>query len=300
MKNMLKCFISSPLWVDTSNIRKILSEQSVEFFGVYDLQSGNSLSKNLVSEIRKADFAVIIIGEKYPNVYYEMGICEGLRKPMLIIIEEGITAPDFIHDHLHITSNLRETQFLKMTLSRFVEEFRSNRGKLLRRSIRTRPAHLSQDRIRSYIELASEFRQQEHVNENKLENLIYGVFEDLGLQIVSKESSFVGGKVDFALWSDQLETQIGNPILVEIKAGFLSHRTIVSSQEQLSSLINRTGAKAGILFYLDSEGKRFSDIYALEPLIISYDVEDFFEELLNKRFDEVILSSRNQIVPGDS
>lgn len=69
-----------------------------------------SLEKHLKAHIENCDFGIAEISQLNPNVLFEMGYATGLQKPVIIMIQKGITAPAdfsgrlfFEYDVSHLT-----------------------------------------------------------------------------------------------------------------------------------------------------------------------------------------------------
>jgi hypothetical protein len=106
--------------------------------------------------------------------------------------------------------------------------------------------------------------------------------------------------VDYAIWNDNLTFALGNPLLIEIKAGSLTPHIIHTTENRLKHYLAKTNAKSGILLYLDRNGRRFQENYSVDPLILRYDLEDFIEALSKSTFENVVLSKRNEMIHGVS
>ena len=104
--------------------------------------------------------------------------------------------------------------------------------------------------------------------------------------------------VDFAIWSDELGKIFGNPIIVEVKLGNFSSIQIRNIEEQLKRYSDKADAKIAILIYLDKNKKRHKLQSSLSPLLFSYDLEDFIEDLLEVTFEKLVLNQRNKIAHG--
>jgi hypothetical protein len=298
MVQELKCFISTPANTDTSVLRRILREHSVDAYDAYDFQLDQVISDNILDKIKRADFAIIVLSEQDLNVLYEMGVCDGMKKPILVIVSKELTdIPYFVQNHIHLRSELTNNDLLNITVSKFIEEVRQNRQKLSRKFL-TKPSQKSSEPrpFYHYLEQIQELRESgEH---RDLENLVSEVFSSLSLQSVPNQFANYDRGADFAVWSDKLSTTTGNPILIEIKAGNLTPQRIREAEDQLQEYLAKSGAKVGILLYLDRNNRRFLETPSSSPLIIKYDIEDFLREIIHNTFEDFVLTNRNRIVHG--
>lgn len=300
MNDKLKCFISASYNTDTSIITNLLAENNVEIFDLYDFSAGNSIQQILKRKLRQADFAIFIISEDNSNVIYEIGVCEGLGKKYFIILEKDIKIPFYLENIILIRSNLKDREFLKMSVHKILDSIKKKIPKQSKsyqseKQIGIEYSNEIKVNLNSYLAQVKNLRKQGHGKE--LEKLIEEIFKTIQLNYVENSTNKEKG-VDFALWSDELGKIIGNPIIVEVKYGNLNRPIIRDAEQQLHKFVNKTDAKVAILLYLDKNGKKYNIKSSLSPLIIGYDIEDFVNGLLNHSFEKLVLSQRNKIAHG--
>lgn len=281
-------------------IKSILAENDVETFDLYDFSIGSSIQDILKRKLRQSDFAVFVVSRDNKNVLYEIGVCEGLGKPSLIIIDKEANLPFYIENKLSLSANLNDREFLKLTLLGFVDEIKSKRKHT--KTVKTKEGELPEnynDDIKQV--LSSLLEQTKRIRESgqsrELEYVIEEIFKTVHLKYADNTSANDKG-IDFALWSNSLGRVIGNPIIVEAKFGRLTNEIFKNAALQIKRYADSSDAKVALLLYLDKSNKRFKIDYSLDPLIIAYDVEDFIYELLQSSFENVILTSRNKIAHG--
>jgi hypothetical protein len=240
------------------------------------------------------------VSKESKNVLYEIGVCEGLGKPSLIIIDKEANLPFYIDNKLSLTANLSDREFLKMTLLGFIDEIRAKRKPTKRV---TRPTEKQFEKYDNDIKevLNSLLDQTKRIREDgqgrELEYVIEEIFKTIHLKYADNSRGPDIG-IDFALWNDKLGRIIGNPIIVEAKFGRLSDETFKKAEFQIKKYAESSDARVALLLYLDKTGKRHKFQSSLNPLIIAYDVEDFINDLLESSFESVILTSRNKIAHG--
>lgn len=300
MDRQLKCFLSASYDTDLSLIKSVLAENNVETFDLYDFSIGSSIQDILKRKLRQSDFAVFVVSKESKNVLYEIGVCEGLGKPSLIIIDKEANLPFYIDNKLSLTANLSDREFLKMTLLGFIDEIRAKRKPTKRVTRSTEKQFEKYDNdIKEVLNFLLE--QTKRIRENgqgrELEYVIEEIFKTIHLKYADNSRGPDIG-IDFALWNDKLGRIIGNPIIVETKFGRLSDETFKKAELQIKRYAESSDARVALLLYLDRTGKRHKFKSSLNPLIIAYDVEDFINDLLESNFESVILTSRNKIAHG--
>jgi hypothetical protein len=300
MNRRLKCFLSASYDTDLSSIKSVLAENDIDIFDLYDFSIGSSIQQILKRKLRQADFAVFVVTKDSKNVLYEIGVCEGLGKQSLIIIDKDANLPFYLENRLSLTANLNDRDFLKMTLLGFIDEMKSKK----------RPTQKLKTEDNKEIEiyssdvkevLSSLLEQTKGIRENgqgrELEYIVEEIFKTIHLKYADNSRGPDMG-IDFALWSNKLGRILGNPIIVEVKFGRLGLDTFKKAETQIQRYAEKSEAKVALLLYLDRTGKRFKLTPSLSPLIISYDIEDFISDILKSNFENVILTSRNKIAHG--
>lgn len=255
------------------------------------------------SKLREADFAVFVLPHseqaEYKNTMYEIGVCDGLGIPFFIVLTgKPIDLPFFLKDAPFASLNSEDKDFLKVSINAFIN------NAIQKRSSRRKKSHYTLEHPSYGPEIRNKLHSLEsqvaHIRANRqgleLESLLATVFDTIGITHVRNPSGRDRG-VDFAIWSNELASVIGNPIIAEAKTGRMTDASIDEPMEQIQKYLTETGARFGILFYLDIEGRRISRGVPYKwPNIIAFDVEDFIQELQTLKFDTIILVNRNALV----
>ncbi|GEQ87453.1 hypothetical protein ULMS_29610 [Patiriisocius marinistellae] len=311
MNKNLKCFLSSSHNVDTSIIKNVLAENDVDTFDLYDFSVGDSIQQILKRKIKDADFAIFIITDNNPNVIYEMGVCEGLGKQHFILLDKDLKIPFYIENKLFIRTDVNDIEFTKNSILKLLldikkkpKQYYSKQKSKLKRTIEYHTETKIQ--LRDILPEIQDLRNYTTGNRNglnsarnglKMEDITARIFNILKLNYVENNTNKDKG-IDFALWSDNLGKVIGNPIIFELKYGRLNKARLENAENQIRKYIEVSDAKVGVLLYLDTENKRHKIKSSLYPLIISYDLEDFVNELIENSFDTILLNKRNKIAHG--
>ena len=300
MNENLKCFISASYETDISYIKNILAEFHIDTIDIYDFSIGDSIQQILKRKIRQADFALFVVSNSTSvNVIYEMGVCEGLGKQHFVFLEKSFKVPSYLENQLFIRTDLQDRDFLKSAVEKILQsvtkkEIISRKTTKENSEIKSYNSDIKEN-LKSYLTRIKNLRAGGHGRE--LEHVLEEIFKTIKLSYVENETDKDKG-VDFALWNDELGKILGNPMIVEVKYGNLTKDRFWQAEEQINRYIEKTDAKVALLLYLDRAGKRHKIKSSLNPLIISYDVEDFTTDLLTNSFESLILNQRNKIAHG--
>jgi len=291
----MNCFISLSTEVGNAfgdKIRKILLRNNITPIDIYDFSIGGNLTNLLEDKIKKTDMFLAIITNLSPYVFYEIGIAKGLNKPILIVLSKNIdTYPSFLNEFLYVKANSNDDENIDFALKQFVKnQLKQKKREKINQHTDETSTNLPVNWKRELLQLRKNGTGKE------LENYMVNIINSLSAtsKIVEEDKG-----VDFALWLDDADPILGNPILIEVKYGNINNETLINAELQLQNYIIKTKSKAGLLLYLDKSGNRFSLGTSLNPFIIRMDLEDFLSEIQNKKqLVNIILNYRNFMAHG--
>lgn len=291
----LRAYISAPAEIDTAVLRRLLSAENVTVDDAYSLDVGEPLAQTILKRVRSADFAVAVIAQGAWTVY-DVGLCDSLGKPVLILAGSDVQLPAFLAIHQHLRSELADTDLLRLTLRRFVEEVRSGASRLISRKQRTGKATRGSSKVRGLLAAIRDARAGG--DPRRIEQLAQDLLRSAAVTAVAQEPMGGDRGVDFAVWADGLAQVVGNPLVVEVKAGHLSRDSLKEAELQLAEAMRSAGARLGLLLYLDREGHRFDQPRWETPYVLRFDLEDLARALARRTFANVVVEQRNRLVHG--
>ena len=104
--------------------------------------------------------------------------------------------------------------------------------------------------------------------------------------------------VDFAVWIDELEQPLGNPILVQVKAGDFSARRLREAATQLRHYIEKTHSHSGLLIYWDRRNREFPRISSEWPMVFQLSGSAFADLVTRNELPDELVRLRNAAVHG--
>jgi len=296
MLTHLKCYLSASYEVNVALIDQVLQENQVEVYEFYDGSIGNSFQDILKRKLRQVDFAIFIVTKNNNNIIYEIGVCEGLGKQSLIIIDKDVEVPFYLENKLALNANLEDKNVLEFAIKAFISELpikgkkkNPEKPQPLRMATESYDENLKEI-FTSLLLQTRNLRVAGHAVE--MEHIVEELLKSLRMKYVQNMRTNDAG-IDFALWNDKLGRVLGNPIIIECKFGRLDTARIEAVTHQLKVYSEKSDSSVAILLYLDKEGKRFNLEPSMKPLIIAFDLEDFLEALIFETFESLILARRN-------
>jgi len=85
--------------------------------------------------------------------------------------------------------------------------------------------------------------------------------------ILSEPSESRDQGADFAVWIDEVQHSLGNPLLVEVKAGDLSGPRLEEATSQLRHYVAKTHGRCGLVVYWDRQSRDFPAVRRLAPCL---------------------------------
>jgi hypothetical protein len=287
----LTAFITASNSVDTSVVREALRERGYAPFSLDEVEArGRSIPELLKEYVSKADLVVAVIGDDptTKNVYYELGFAQAWDKRVLALTHSGlIPQPQGIACLRIDPANREAIDFgLDMILAAPKEKSRSPRGD----GFQTRPIGDLAD------ELLDRFRRdRDKIPEVEIREIVAQAINASGVSALSRSMKVRGGIADLAIWSDDLEPWIGNPLIVEIKRDLGGERSVHQAVSQLSRYLDASTAPFGLLvcgeLRIDPEMNA-----SIPPNIIVVSLEQFLGSLKTTSFGNYMLQRRNERV----
>lgn len=125
----------------------------------------------------------------------------------------------------------------------------------------------------------------------ELELLIAKVFERIGSQTSEPgESEY---RFDLAVWIDEIEPLIPNPILVEIKWRIGSGSEQLSLESKFQRQLSKVHALLGLIVYLESDSSRDMTSTLSWPLVIYLQADELINLAETGRLARKIMDERN-------
>jgi hypothetical protein len=213
MAKTLKAFITASAGLDTASIRGMLREMNVESLDAFDFDPGANLSELITSRIRNASFVLALLGNPAPSLWFELGVCRGLGRPVLMIVPPDIAVPPELSSATILRAANLESDVVRISLAQFVEHLRSKSTISAVRKVKT-PRNVDRDEIDRLVQKLGSHRGR--LREWEATQIAAALFKAAGIENVESDARVIGDPgVDFAIWSDSLSHTLGNPLFVE-------------------------------------------------------------------------------------
>jgi hypothetical protein len=286
-------FISAPLTVDTKSLVRAVEERGLHAIRVEELGTGLSISELLRQSMGRADYVIAVVGENpNANVWYEVGMASGMGKPVLVLASHHGAFPLAASGLTYLKADPDNRKAIEFGLDQLLSAPKAGATPPASVKGETHPIGASADRLLGTLK---GFRETGTVPESQLIDLIHEAIKESGVSALSKESRGEGRWVaDLAVWSDDLEPWIGNPLVIEVKTALTGRDSLEKAIAQVSNMLDETRSPHGLLLYLTA---RPTILYGgpYDPRVMVMSVEDFIGGLRDAGLGELLRRARNDI-----
>jgi hypothetical protein len=267
----------------------VLEEHNILWRDSTNIELGTNWLDVLDKEISRTDFVCVILpAERSANSFFELGMSYGKHKPVLAFVNSEAELPREIKTLTYFRADPNKPDAVASALRTFLEHASSKRPRKRSHPVSTRSESPQLD-ISTVIETGADM-------ERRTANL----FRQAGF-ILSEGGE--GGAdrdrgVDFAVWIDEVEQPLGNPILVQVKAGDFSAGRLREAAMQLRHYIEKTHSNSGLLIYWDRSNREFPRISSEWPMVFQLSGPALADLVARNELPDELVRLRNAAVHG--
>jgi hypothetical protein len=226
-----------------------------------------------------------------PNVAFELGVAHGLGKRILIVADEAASpAVDMLGDP-YIRTRPDNAQAIEFAMRQLLAAPPQVRKRPPETANQTHPIGRLAD------VLLAKLHGDESLTEDRLAQLIHQAVAESGV------TAAAGGKTadapahfDLAVWSDDLEPWVHNPLIIELRTDVNSKKDVQTIVEQIRGSMERTRVSTALVLYRRASLPAVEEMRASQILFMS--VEEFLGSLRDTAFAEVIRRLRDRSLHG--
>lgn len=288
------CFIAAPIRTDTTALRTALENRRIDWTDAVAATPGSSFFDTIQAAIESSDFVCAVLSADAENgsVFFEMGLARGLDRPLLVFAEEGAAVPADLEGVAYARTNLKQSEAINFHLDAFLHHTKRTSQPERIRSTSRRSRNIDVGWALEALDRLSKDSPQQRAF--KLEHLVAKLFEVAGAVVSTRPEPDHG--VDMAVWIDDLQSTIGNPLLVEVKAGNLTESRLSLAERQIQSFLSRVPARAGLIVYQGQASQRLSFRRFTSPYIWCFSVKELIEIISKGQLAAEIIRRRNEAV----
>jgi hypothetical protein len=284
------CYITAPSGSNLDVLRDALRQRDIQVLVPDQLSLDLALETEITDTIRNVDLVIGVMTRERRSEWtlFELGQAWALGKRVLLFAPPNTAhLPSTLRRFLTVRANLSNREAIEFALDQLLAapEPTTSRGHL--RSEKS-PLGASADRY-----LQGSLPMIANVNAYDLERLVADGLKEAGVDVLSTSQDRDGG-ADLAIWSDDLQDFVGNPLLVAIKSKVSSSRQGADAAWQLAKHVAAAGGLWGLLLY----GSGPPELRSLPPNILALPIDVLFSRLKTEPFDYIVRDLRNRRVHG--
>jgi len=313
-----RCYVSASPLTDLSELTAVMAEHNFTVISADRTPADLSLAEQVRRAIARADLVVGILGPENtsPNVYLELGFASGLGKSVLLLVPPGLKTPlveavGMIQvrakpDNREALAFSLDNALLGLERTRKLpSKSHPDRSSEMRPSGasaseprppspnappgKTRPIRqLADDLLSELIALERMSSTQRTTVDPHLESLVRRTLQAAGVSIVSQAQR----RPDFAIWHDELQSTVGNPLLIELRDALTTRSLFDAAVRHLHLSLLETNALTGLLLYVRGPQEAVEPPSSLR--ILTVQLSDFIERLRDHSLAAVLRLLRNQ------
>ncbi len=257
----------------------------------------SSVPRPIKDVILDADFicAVIPGGAIASNVYFELGVAVGTDRPRLLIVEPKADLPVALREEPYARAALSNASALHFHLDAFLKHGGNRGGE--RESGRREPDGEQDSAFIAFAleRLAAWEAEISPPQEHDLVQFLADVFEAAGY-ITSTGPTLIGHREirpDLAVWIDELQPTIGNPLLIEVTV----QRTPISlnNVQQLQHMLSDCQSPLGLMVFWRPDTVHIREFWR-QPMVVAMGARELVEAIGRGDFARTLLARRNAVV----
>jgi hypothetical protein len=284
-----KAFITAPPGLDIHFLRNTLRRRGIESFFADEVGlPGSSLPEILTEGLDEADLVIGFLDAERNNgnVLFELGFAMALGKRVLVFTPNEEIFPGVLLTGMQtVRATPHDEERIEFGLTQAIAAPRKKEKTRKEPVKQTHPIGELAEQLLAEIPPGTDPR--------RVEEVIAKAIKQSGVTTLSatKDAGIL------AVWSDDLEPWVGNPLLVEIKTGRCNGDLLEKGVEQVRRGIEARGASWGLFIHsgLLPPGLK-KRLRGTSVLAIS--VEDFLRSMKDEAFADLVRGLRNDRVHG--
>lgn len=284
------CFITAPADTNLDVLTEALRRRNIRIIGPEAISLGVVWETEISNLLNSADLIIGVLtrARRSDWALFELGQAWGQGKTILLFAPpNSALVPSTLRRFLTVRANLSNREAIGFALDQILASPEPT-STPSRPAKEKAPLGASADRY-----LQGSVSMFASVDPLKLESLVANALRETGVDVLARSEAQDSG-ADIAIWSDDLQPFVGNPLLVEIKARLTTPGAAASAAQQLSKYVASTGGLWGLLLY----GVGPHDLGSLPPNILALSIETLFLRLRGESFDQIVRELRNRRVHG--
>jgi len=284
------CFITAPAGTNLAVLTGALRQRDIRVVGPEGIPIGAAWETEISNLLTSADLIIGVLtrARRSDWVLFELGQAWGQGKTILLFAPpDSAHVPSTLRRFLTVRANVSNQEAVEFALDQILAAPEPTSTPTLPAKEKA-PLGVSADHY-----LQGSVALFASVNPLELESLVAKALREAGVDVLARSQVQDRG-ADLAIWSDELQPFVGNPLLIEIKTALATPMSAVRASEKLSKYVTSSGGMWGLLLYGIGPDK----LGSLPPNVLAMPIETLFLKLRTESFDQIVRELRNRRVHG--
>ena len=294
-----RCFIAARPQTDIDVLRKILTERGIEATASYERPwLGARPLDTVMALIDDTDLVVGVLDEPTAsaNILFELGYAFARDKKIMVIQPRSIRSiPSDLVGALYVNADLVETEAIAYNLDALLAAPMPRRRPYIPREANTHPIGPLADGLLQRLSAAIQIHDGLELN-----RIVEDALRASGVSIVAsaQERGRPDSGPDLGIWSDDLESSVGNPLLIEVKAQIPSIADARKLRQHVESYVRARNVEWSLVLYGDGPshvGEILSD-----PPLVALRIGEMIERLRVEGLASIVGHLHSQAIRNGS
>lgn len=286
----VRCYISAPIGVDVENIRVPLMERDVQLITPSELFAGREYHETIKELIANADvvFGVLRRERQSQAVLFELGMAAAMSRQIVVLAPpHSGYVPFSLQSFLVLRIDLQNRSAIDFAIDQILSAPPSRKQTSGHHAIEHRTQEL---KVRGRaLELQTVMEAGDPL---KFEEIISAAIHDSGVEAAVAPTSR-DRRMDLAVWADEFQDLVGNPLLIEIKLRLVSHEQVTAALKHCASATEEFGGTWSLLIYGTGPRVIRKQWLSIAPTVLTISASDLFERMRDQSFMEIVVRLRN-------
>lgn len=288
------CFISAPAGSNLDILRQELTKRGIRIAAPSELATGPAWSTDITKLLSHVDLVIGVLtrDRRSDSSLFELGQAWALKRRIVIFATArgGSILPFDLKGVLTVRASLRNREAIEFALDQLLAApERSQQPEA--------PLEAGESLGNRTDSLLLEARDAiSHGKELELERIVERALRQAGVEALATEPAS-NSRADLAIWSDDLQFSLGNPLLVEVKTLISGRQQARRAGARLSEQVVSSGTRWGLLLYGESSTLK-ALAQSMPPNVLAISVTELFERMRFEPFAKIVIDLRNRRVHG--
>jgi hypothetical protein len=217
------------------------------------------------------------------NLLIELGYALAHDKKIMVILpRDGGTVPSDLVSTLYVRANPTDADAIEYNLDALLAAPAPKRRPYIPEKPETLPIGALADELLH--RLSASLSSHDGA---ALEQVVVDALRASGVSIITEAQRRQDPGPDLGIWSDDLESSVGNPLIIEVKAQIPSNDCVLDLRSHVASYVSARNVEWGLVLYGDGPSRHSGELQSVPPVLF-LQIGDLVERLRVEGFASIM------------